>query len=167
MDLEPPAVRLQPSLDPLARRCRRWRYNKWPSQERKLLNVYLMIERVRKPYRQPSHNGIVQVVHVGEEREARLVRRQFRTWLSPSPEMPTKAPVIVITGTPGTGKTTLSQRIVQESPVALEHINVGDWIKEKNLHEGFDSEWQSYIVDEDKVCPFVFCLSTYLYESSF
>jgi adenylate kinase len=67
--------------------------------------------------------------------------------------MPTKAPVIVITGTPGTGKTTLSQRIVQESPVALEHINVGDWIKEKNLHEGFDSEWQSYIVDEDKVCP--------------
>ena len=60
-------------------------------------------------------------------------------------------PVIVITGTPGTGKTTHAQLLAETSPVPLEHINVGDWVKERGLHEGFDSEWQTYTVDEDKV----------------
>ncbi|QRW18953.1 adenylate kinase [Rhizoctonia solani] len=46
---------------------------------------------------------------------------------------PRKYPIIVITGTPGTGKSTCRA------------------VKEKGLHEGFDEEWQSYIVDEDKV----------------
>lgn len=61
------------------------------------------------------------------------------------------APVIAITGTPGTGKTTTAQLLVEESPVPLRHINVGEWVKEKGLHEGFDQEWESYTVDEDKV----------------
>ncbi|THH04241.1 hypothetical protein EW146_g10231 [Bondarzewia mesenterica] len=59
-------------------------------------------------------------------------------------------PVIVITGTPGTGKSTHAQLLAEESPIPLKHINVGDLIKEKSLHEGFDEEWQSYTVDEDK-----------------
>ena len=42
-----------------------------------------------------------------------------------------KGPVIVITGTPGTGKTTHAQLLAKESPIPLEHINVGDWVKEK------------------------------------
>ena len=62
-----------------------------------------------------------------------------------------KAPVIVITGTPGTGKTTHAELLVQESPVPLKHINVGEMVKEKGLYEAFDEEWQSYTVDEDKV----------------
>lgn len=62
-----------------------------------------------------------------------------------------KGPVIVITGTPGTGKTTHAQLLAEESPVPLEHINVGDLVKEKNLYEEYDEEWQSYTVDEDKV----------------
>ncbi|KII93200.1 hypothetical protein PLICRDRAFT_35384 [Plicaturopsis crispa FD-325 SS-3] len=64
---------------------------------------------------------------------------------------PRTAPVIVITGTPGTGKSTHAQLLVDESPVPLKHINVGDWVKERGLHSGFDEEWQSYTVDEDKV----------------
>jgi len=61
------------------------------------------------------------------------------------------APIIVITGTPGTGKTTHAQLLVQSSPVPLKHINVGDLVKEKGLYESYDDEWQSYIVDDDKV----------------
>jgi broad-specificity NMP kinase len=60
-------------------------------------------------------------------------------------------PVIIITGTPGTGKTTHAELLAETSTVPLEHINVGEWVKERGLHEGFDSEWQAYTVDEDKV----------------
>ena len=62
-----------------------------------------------------------------------------------------KAPVIIITGTPGTGKTTHAELLAQESPVPLKHINVGELVKEKGLYEELDEEWQSYTVDEDKV----------------
>ncbi|EPT04211.1 hypothetical protein FOMPIDRAFT_1021921 [Fomitopsis schrenkii] len=61
------------------------------------------------------------------------------------------APVIVITGTPGTGKTTHAQLLVDESPVLLKHINVGELVKEKGLYEEYDEDWQSYTVDEDKL----------------
>jgi len=61
------------------------------------------------------------------------------------------APVIVLCGTPGTGKSTTAQLLVSESPIPLKHINVGDLVKEKGLHEGYDPEWQSYTVDDDKV----------------
>ncbi|KAG6868086.1 hypothetical protein C0993_007665 [Termitomyces sp. T159_Od127] len=61
------------------------------------------------------------------------------------------APVIVITGTPGTGKSTHAQILANESPLPLEHINVGEWVKERGLYEDFDQEWQSYTVDEDRL----------------
>jgi adenylate kinase len=64
---------------------------------------------------------------------------------------PRSLPVIVITGTPGTGKTTHAQLLVQQSPVPLQHVNVSELVKEKMLHDGFDEEWQTYLVDEDKV----------------
>ena len=62
-----------------------------------------------------------------------------------------QAPVIIITGTPGTGKTTHAELLAQESPLPLKHINVGDLVKDKGLYEEYDEEWQSYSVDEDKV----------------
>ncbi|KAJ3554701.1 hypothetical protein NM688_g2970 [Phlebia brevispora] len=61
------------------------------------------------------------------------------------------APCIIITGTPGTGKTTHAQLLAEESSVPLKHINVGDLVKEKGLYEEYDEEWQSYTVDEDKL----------------
>ncbi|KAI8995518.1 P-loop containing nucleoside triphosphate hydrolase protein [Trametes punicea] len=62
-----------------------------------------------------------------------------------------QAPVIIITGTPGTGKTTHAELLAQEAPVPLKHINVGEMVKERGLYESFDEEWQSYTVDEDKL----------------
>jgi broad-specificity NMP kinase len=56
---------------------------------------------------------------------------------------------ILITGTPGTGKTTLSELVA--SNTQLRHVNVTDLVKEKSLHEGKDEEFDSYILDEDKV----------------
>lgn len=60
-------------------------------------------------------------------------------------------PNIVVTGTPGTGKTTTAQALAEASGVSLQHINVVELVKRKELHDGFDQEWQSYVVDEDKV----------------
>ena len=64
---------------------------------------------------------------------------------------PRASPVIIITGTPGTGKSTHAQLLAAESPIPLQYINVSEWVKEMGLHEGFDEEWQSLTVDEDKV----------------
>ncbi|KIM28428.1 hypothetical protein M408DRAFT_329489 [Serendipita vermifera MAFF 305830] len=61
------------------------------------------------------------------------------------------APVIVITGTPGTGKSTTASMLLEASPIPLKHLNVGDLVKQHGLHDGFDEEWQSFLVDDDKV----------------
>lgn len=63
-----------------------------------------------------------------------------------------QSPVIIITGTPGTGKSTHAEILANESPIPLKHINVSEFVKERGLYEEFDEEWQSYTVDEDKVC---------------
>lgn len=62
-----------------------------------------------------------------------------------------RLPNIVITGTPGTGKSTHAQLLVDASPVPLQHLNVAEIAKEKKLYENYDDEWQTYIVDEEKV----------------
>ena len=71
--------------------------------------------------------------------------------MTESDKRPRTLPTILITGTPGTGKTTHAQLLAQQSQVPLRHINVGELVKEKSLHEGFDEEWQTYTVDDDKV----------------
>jgi len=63
----------------------------------------------------------------------------------------TKGPVIIITGTPGIGKTTHAQLLANESPIPLKNINVSEWVKERGLFEEYDQEWQSYTVDEDRL----------------
>lgn len=64
--------------------------------------------------------------------------------------MSRKQPNILVTGTPGTGKTTTCQQIIDAT--GFTHINVGDWVKQHELHSGWDEEHDCYIIDEDKVC---------------
>lgn len=65
------------------------------------------------------------------------------------PEMDRELPNILVTGTPGTGKTTTSELIAQAT--GLEHINVGEFVKSKQLYEGYLEEFDTHILDEDKV----------------
>ncbi|KAL8283664.1 hypothetical protein RQP46_005459 [Phenoliferia psychrophenolica] len=71
---------------------------------------------------------------------------------------PRSLPNILITGTPGTGKTTHATQLLEalqalplEDGRVWEHVNVGDFVKEKECHSGYNDEWQSWDVDEDKL----------------
>lgn len=58
-------------------------------------------------------------------------------------------PNILITGTPGVGKSTLSQQIAERS--GLEWVSVSDLARDNLFYDGFDEERQCPILDEDKV----------------
>lgn len=64
----------------------------------------------------------------------------------------TQAPMplanILITGTPGTGKTSLAEAAA--AALGLTHVDVGKAIREQELHSGWDEEFECVIVDEDK-----------------
>ncbi|KAJ9073210.1 factor activating pos9 [Entomophthora muscae] len=60
-----------------------------------------------------------------------------------------KIPNVLITGTPGTGKTTLSELLA--TVTGFQHIVVGDLVKQKELHDGYDEEFDTYILNEDKL----------------
>jgi adenylate kinase len=64
-----------------------------------------------------------------------------------------KKPNILITGTPGTGKTTTASALAEVTQ--FRHINIGDLVKEKNLHDGWDDQFDCYIINEDLVTPHI------------
>ncbi|KAL1302572.1 hypothetical protein AAFC00_002953 [Neodothiora populina] len=59
------------------------------------------------------------------------------------------SPNIIITGTPGVGKTTHCQQLAESSGLA--HLDVNKVVKERNCDDGYDEELKSVIVDEDKL----------------
>ncbi|KDE08286.1 hypothetical protein MVLG_01549 [Microbotryum lychnidis-dioicae p1A1 Lamole] len=76
-----------------------------------------------------------------------------------------KLPNILLTGTPGTGKTTHASQLIEalqaleipaasssspETP-AWETINVSEFVKANDCHSGYNEEWDTYDVDEDKL----------------
>ncbi|WVQ79162.1 hypothetical protein IAT38_001258 [Cryptococcus sp. DSM 104549] len=68
---------------------------------------------------------------------------------------PRQLPIVLITGTPGTGKTLHSQLLAAElsddSALPMVHLNIGDIVKEHGFHEGWDEEWGCWVVDEERL----------------
>ncbi|KNA96089.1 dTMP kinase [Fusarium oxysporum f. sp. lycopersici 4287] len=60
-----------------------------------------------------------------------------------------KLPNIIITGTPGVGKTTHCEALAERT--GLRHLSVNQVVKDKECHEGWSDEFHSFIVDEDKL----------------
>lgn len=84
--------------------------------------------------RSQSHNIIFRPATTRQNREDNMAR---------------KSPNIVITGTPGVGKTTHAEQLAQAT--GLKHLSVNTIVKDEGFHEGKDEETGSWIVDEDKV----------------
>mmetsp|Transcript_19609 Transcript_19609/g.29218 ORF Transcript_19609/g.29218 Transcript_19609/m.29218 type:complete len:178 (+) Transcript_19609:74-607(+) len=61
-----------------------------------------------------------------------------------------KRPNILITGTPGTGKTSLAEEVASKS--GMTHINLSVVIGDKGLHDGRDEKFDCFVLNEDKVC---------------
>ncbi|OBT78488.1 hypothetical protein VF21_00979 [Pseudogymnoascus sp. 05NY08] len=58
-------------------------------------------------------------------------------------------PNIIITGTPGVGKTTHCETLA--ASLGLKHLSINTIVKDRACHDGWDEEYQSWIVDEDKL----------------
>eukprot|EP00270_Netrium_digitus_P000835 TRINITY_DN10953_c0_g1_i1.p1 TRINITY_DN10953_c0_g1~~TRINITY_DN10953_c0_g1_i1.p1 ORF type:complete len:181 (+),score=51.44 TRINITY_DN10953_c0_g1_i1:66-608(+) len=59
-------------------------------------------------------------------------------------------PNVLMTGTPGTGKTSTSSMLAEST--GLRHVDVGQLVRELELHDGWDSEYDCYILNEDRLC---------------
>jgi adenylate kinase len=63
--------------------------------------------------------------------------------------MARKEPNIIITGTPGVGKTSHCELLAENT--RLKHLSINKIVKERDCREGWDDELKCYIVDDDKV----------------
>ena len=61
--------------------------------------------------------------------------------------------VIIVTGNPATGKTTIAKRIAKEKK--LKYINVNKLIKENKLYSYYNKKDRSYVVDVKKLNKFL------------
>lgn len=59
-------------------------------------------------------------------------------------------PNVLITGTPGTGKTLTATEVVQKLD-GFEHKSVGDIAEIGQLYDGWDDRFQCHVLDEDRV----------------
>lgn len=74
--------------------------------------------------------------------------------------MARKYPNIILTGTPGVGKTTTAQQLIEiaqssDTKIPLKHLSINKIAKDENLYESFDEELQTHVVDEDKLLDHV------------
>ena len=66
---------------------------------------------------------------------------------------------VLVTGTPGCGKTTLCQMLkdlLEETfSLSVQHLNISDLVKQHNLHDGYDKRLDTFILDEDKLLDYM------------
>ncbi|KAF2026662.1 P-loop containing nucleoside triphosphate hydrolase protein [Setomelanomma holmii] len=67
--------------------------------------------------------------------------------------MARKNPNIIITGTPGVGKTTHAEQLARAT--GFTHLSVNQIVKDEGFQEGKDEETGSLIVDEDKLLDYL------------
>lgn len=59
-------------------------------------------------------------------------------------------PNIIVTGTPGVGKTTHCEELA--TATGLTHLDINKVVREQECTDGYDEVLKSSILDEDKVC---------------
>ncbi|KAF3925621.1 hypothetical protein ABW21_db0206325 [Orbilia brochopaga] len=60
-----------------------------------------------------------------------------------------RQPNIIVTGTPGTGKSTHCEMLAEAT--GLKHLSVNQVAKDNNCYDSYDEELKSWEVDEDKL----------------
>ncbi|OJJ41296.1 hypothetical protein ASPWEDRAFT_732084 [Aspergillus wentii DTO 134E9] len=58
-------------------------------------------------------------------------------------------PNVIITGTPGVGKTVHCEQLAQET--GLRHLSINQVAKDRHCYETYDQELETWVVDEDKL----------------
>lgn len=58
--------------------------------------------------------------------------------------------IIVVTGTPGTGKTSIAMALAKR--LQLRYLDVSTLIEDYRLQESYDAERDTFVVDEKKLC---------------
>lgn len=59
------------------------------------------------------------------------------------------SPNIIVTGTPGVGKTSHAEMLAEKT--GLKHLAINKIAEDNDCYDGRDEELQTWIVDEDKV----------------
>jgi adenylate kinase family enzyme len=59
------------------------------------------------------------------------------------------APNVIVTGTPGVGKTVHCEQLAQD--LGLKHLSVNQVAKDRDCYEEYDEERKSWVVDDDKL----------------
>lgn len=62
---------------------------------------------------------------------------------------------MIITGTPGVGKTVHCEQLAQE--IGLKYLSVNQVAKDRDCYEEYDEERKSWVVDDDKVSDLRHC----------
>mmetsp|Transcript_103092 Transcript_103092/g.274092 ORF Transcript_103092/g.274092 Transcript_103092/m.274092 type:complete len:176 (-) Transcript_103092:364-891(-) len=63
-----------------------------------------------------------------------------------------RRPNILVTGTPGVGKTTYCEALVQAVGSEMKHLEIGRLVRERKLYKEWDDDMDCSIFDEDMVC---------------
>ena len=63
--------------------------------------------------------------------------------------MARQQPNIVVTGTPGVGKTSHCELLAQST--GLKHLSINHIVKDRGCHDGWNKEYRSWMVNEDEV----------------